>query len=92
LASGQLLFCTLVQGSLVPIMHACTHDTYTYTHAHTHLEYGKAIEGILRIIKHSGISDWDSRNKPSHSKDDEVPVVRALAELSELAEIQMEEQ
>ena len=73
-------------------MHACTHDTYTYTHAHTHLEYGKAIEGIPRIVKHSGVWDRDSRNKPSHSKDDKVPVVWALAKLSELAEIQMEEQ
>lgn len=84
----------LWEGSSVSRLHACMHTQHIYIHTymHTHLEYGKAIEGILRIVKHLRVLDRDSCNKPSYSKDDEVPVVWVLAELSQLAEIQMEEQ
>ena len=71
--------------------HARTH-AHTHTHTHTHLEYGKAIVDKPWIVKYLGVGDRESCNEPSHGKDDKVPVVRGLEELSVLAVVQVEDQ
>ena len=77
--------------------HAHTH-AHTHTHAHmharthTHLKYGKAIESVLWVVKHSCFRNRNGCHKPSDSKDNEIPIVGALEECFVLVEVDVEEQ